>query len=122
MADEAQAPQGAPSAPPMVAPAQPTAAAPKKRRRRNTSGNGASPKRGGRPALSAEEKAARQAERERVDQQRRAHVRSLARIASIGALQPGLLEVDEIGALAKFTLAQLQGQPPQQAEPDEAQR
>jgi hypothetical protein len=114
MADEqpAAAPQGAPSAPPMVAPV-------KRRRARKASGNGApKPKRGGRPALSPEEKAANAAAREVVETQRRAHVRSLARIAAIGALSPGLLDQNEIGALAKFTLAQLQGQPPADGQPE----
>lgn len=127
MVDEQQS-QSAPSAPMMRAPAEPppaiepTPVAAKPGRKRGPkpgSGNGASKRRGGRPPVSDAERAARESEqRARAEEQakqaaaRQAHVRTLARAASIGALTPGLLDHDEISALAKFTLSQLQGQPP----------
>lgn len=121
MADDDQPqPQGAPSAPPMVAPVAP--ATPKRRRRRKAgagSGNGAPPPRkGGRRKLTDDEKAAaaaarEQAERERAEAQTRGNEarRGMARLAAIGALTPDLLSTDEIAGLAKFVLAMMQQAP-----------
>jgi hypothetical protein len=118
MPDEEQAQgQGAPSQPPMVAPvaaADPEPAA-KPKRVRN--------RRGGRPKLSEAERAERQAQREQDEKMRAAAQanalearRSVARLASIGALTPGLLTDEEISGVSRFALAMLQQAPQSPAE------
>jgi hypothetical protein len=116
MAEEEQPQaQGAPSAPPMVAPSQPTAEAKPKRKRGG--GNG---RRGGRKPMSDAERAAaaatrEQAAREREEaQQRSADARrGIARLASIAALSPHLVSDDETATLGRTLLAILQERPGQ---------
>jgi hypothetical protein len=123
MVDEAQ-PQGAPSAPPMVAPAAPAEATPKRRRRKAaTSGNGTG-RRGGRRKLTDAEKAQAAADREQAAREREQTQanriearRAMSRLAAIGALTPDLLSADEIAGLSKFVLAMMQQQPPAEAQP-----
>jgi hypothetical protein len=109
MADEAQT-TGAPTLPGPRAPAEP----PKPKRTRARNGN-----RGGRRKLTPEEKAAAAAAREasvatreKQERDQQESRRQMARLASIGALTPHLLEPSEVGAISRFVLAVVQGVAP----------
>jgi hypothetical protein len=123
MDDQERATAGAPSAPPMVAPAQPAepepvaAKVPARRRRAAKAGTG--PRRGPKP-MSEAEKAERQKARDLAQQQaaeqertRADNRRNITRVAAIAAITPHLLEPGEVEGLGRFVLAIMQERPGQ---------
>lgn len=130
MADEKQLAEsgGAPTAAVPRAPVSDNAQAPKPKRRRNRArgGNGATTgNRGGRRKLTDDEKRERaearinaEADEAKAEQARAETRRQMARIASIGALTPHLLDPQEVSALSRFALAMVQGVAP--AAPEQA--